>query len=91
MGNIGDKNPVKPAFALSPTKGTKTGSTRSKNPPKIKMSERGEFMEDKEYEKYLPGMVSNPDGSVKMCCGVIPMIGILIACGAALLQNLHFS
>jgi hypothetical protein len=79
------------AKLVSPTKGTQTGSRRPKNSPKIKIRERGEFMEDKEYEKYLPGMVSNPDGSVKYCCGVIPMIGILIAFGSAIVQNLHFS
>jgi hypothetical protein len=32
------------------------------------------------------GMVTNPDGSIKMCCGVIPMIALFVAAGAGIFQ-----
>jgi hypothetical protein len=46
-------------------------------------------MEDKEFDRNMFGMVTNSDGSIKMCCGVIPMIGILIAVGSALIETTH--
>jgi len=48
-------------------------------------------MEDKEFNRNVFGVVTNSDGSIKMCCGVIPMIGIFIAAGAAILQNIRLS
>lgn len=48
-------------------------------------------MENNEFERNMFGIVTNPDGSVKKACGVIPMIGIFLAAGAAILQNIRLS
>ena len=47
-------------------------------------------MENNEFERNMFGIVTNPDGSVKKACGVIPMIGIFLAAGAVILHSIHF-
>ena len=47
-------------------------------------------MDNNDFHRNMFGIVYNSDGSIKKACGVIPMVGILIAIGSVVVQTVNF-